>query len=72
MTAGGGNYDRLDVSGALNLPFGGNRHALRIATAHIEHDGYGRNTLLGRNLSVEDTSFVRTQLRAGTGGATGT
>lgn len=58
-----GNFGRVELSGALNVPLAGNRYAVRIAALHTQHRGYGRNALLGADLNDDDTDFVRTQLR---------
>jgi len=58
-----GNYDRRELTGVVNLPIGKGRHALRVVAAHTEHEGYGRSTLLDRELNDDNTDFVRAQLR---------
>ena len=63
LTAGVGNYDRRDLEVILNVPLAGDKHAVRFAAMHTEHSGYGRNTLLNRDLNVDDTDYLRTQLR---------
>ena len=63
VTAGAGNYDRRDLEAIVNVPFAGDRYAVRVAASHIEHSGYGRNTLLGLDVNVDDTDFVRAQFR---------
>src|SRR5688572_1063108 len=63
LTAGAGNYDRVDLEAIVNIPHGGDGHAVRVAASHTEHSGYGRNTLLDLDLNEDDTDFLRAQLR---------
>jgi oligopeptide/dipeptide ABC transporter ATP-binding protein len=63
LTAAAGNYDRRDLEAIVNVPFGGDRYAVRVAASHTEHSGYGRNTLLDQDLNEDDTDFLRAQLR---------
>jgi iron complex outermembrane recepter protein len=58
-----GNYDRLDVTGVLNLPLSERGAAARLAIQHTAHSGYGRAVLLGKDVSDDDTDYVRAQLR---------
>jgi iron complex outermembrane receptor protein len=58
-----GNYDRRELTGIVNLPISGGSHAFRMVAAHSEHDGYGRSTVVGRELDDDDTDFARAQLR---------
>jgi iron complex outermembrane receptor protein len=58
-----GNYDRRELTGIVNLPIHDGSQAVRIVAAHSEHDGYGRSTVLDRDLDDDDTDFARAQLR---------
>ncbi len=58
-----GNFDLAEVTAVVNLPIANERLAARLVTAHSEHGGYGRNSLLGVNLDDDDTDFMRAQLR---------
>jgi iron complex outermembrane receptor protein len=58
-----GNHDQREIQGVVNLPFSEGSHAVRVVAAHMEHSGYGRSTLLGRDLDDDDTDFARAQLR---------
>ena len=44
-----GDYDRIDVQGAINLPIG-STVAIRAAGSRTRRDGYARNLTLGRDL----------------------
>ncbi len=57
-----GNYDQRDLVAIVNVPLS-NDSALRFAVSHREHDGYGRNVRLDRDLDADDTDFARVQLR---------
>jgi iron complex outermembrane receptor protein len=63
VSVSAGNYSEFDATGMLNLPFTMADGALRIAARHQEHSGYGHAILLDRELSDDDTDFVRSQLR---------
>jgi iron complex outermembrane receptor protein len=58
-----GNFSTLDVRGMLNVPLGSDGNAARIAASHMEHSGYGHAVLVHRDLSDDDTDFVRAELR---------
>lgn len=58
-----GNYDRREIEGVVNAPFGNGAHAFRLAALHAEHSGFGRSTLLGRDLDDDDTDYLRASLR---------
>ena len=62
VVVGAGNYDRRDLTAVVNIPFAGDDYAARLVASHREHDGYGRNTLLGQDLNADDRDFVRAQL----------
>lgn len=62
VTAGVGNYDRVDLDAVVNLPLR-EEHGLRLSASHTAHDGYGRNELLDRDLNEDTTRFVRAQWR---------
>jgi hypothetical protein len=47
----------------LNRPIGNGGHAFRVAALHAEHAGFGRSTLVGRDLDDDDTDYVRARLR---------
>ena len=63
LTGRAGNYDRRDLEAVVNVPLGGDGHAVRVAASHTEHSGYGRNTLLDLDLNDDDTDFLRAQVR---------
>ena len=58
-----GNYDRRELTGIVNLPISDGSHAFRFVAAHSQHDGYGRSTVVDRELDDDDTDFARAQLR---------
>jgi iron complex outermembrane receptor protein len=58
-----GDYDRYEIQGMLNRPIGNGGHAFRVAALHAEHAGFGRSTLVGRDLDDDDTDYVRARLR---------
>jgi iron complex outermembrane receptor protein len=63
LEAGVGNYDLAEFTAILNAPITEKRLAGRLVASHSEHDGYGRNSLLGRSLGDDDTDYLRAQLR---------
>jgi len=63
FTIGAGNYDLRELTAMLNVPLAGKAYSLRVAASHTEHDGYGRNVLLGRDLNADNREFARIQLR---------
>ncbi len=58
-----GNYDRLAITGVLNAPVFGDIAAVRLAAQHTERSGYARTIVLDRDLSDDNTDFVRAQFR---------
>ncbi|HTH29535.1 MAG TPA: TonB-dependent receptor [Sphingobium sp.] len=78
LTAGYGNYDRIEASGYVNVPLG-DTVALRVAGTFARADGWFRNTLAGKpdmdavreyglraSLLVEPSSNLSFLLRAST------
>jgi|CXWL01.1.fsa_nt_gi iron complex outermembrane receptor protein len=78
LNLGYGNYDRMDVNGAVNLPLGG-KAALRVAGTYARADGWFKNVLPGKpdlasvseygvraSLLVEPSDGVQFILRAAT------
>ena len=62
LSASIGNYSERDLTGVVNIPFAGERSAMRLVVSHSEHAGYGRAILLHRALGDDDTNYVRAQL----------
>jgi len=62
VSASYGNYDDIRASAIVNLPLS-EGVATRIVYEHQQHDGYGRNTNLGVDLSDKDTDYFRGSLR---------
>ena len=58
-----GNYDRVALTGVFNAPVLGQTGAVRLAAQHTEHDGFARTVVLDRDLSDDNTDFVRAQFR---------
>lgn len=58
-----GNYDRLTITGVLNAPVFGDSAAIRLAAQHTERSGFARTVVLDRDLSDDDTDFIRAQIR---------
>jgi iron complex outermembrane receptor protein len=58
-----GNYDRLTFTGVVNAPVLGDSAAVRLAAQHTERNGYARTVVLNRDLSDDNTDFVRAQFR---------
>jgi iron complex outermembrane receptor protein len=54
-----GDYDHRAFVGVLNIPIMPGEFDARIAYQHTEHSGYGANTFLDRELSDDDTDFIR-------------
>lgn len=78
LNLGYGNYDRMDVNGAVNLPLG-EKAALRVAGTYARADGWFKNVLPGKpdlasvseygvraSLLVEPSDGVQFILRAAT------
>jgi iron complex outermembrane receptor protein len=61
-----GNYDMFRAGAVLNTPLS-TTVAARIAFQHNEHGGYGRDTLLNRPLSDENSNFARLSVRTRNG-----
>ncbi|MEI9851867.1 MAG: TonB-dependent receptor [Sphingomonas sp.] len=57
-----GNYDRIQLQGAVNVPVG-ERVAVRVAGIFNKRDGYSRNLLNGAGLDGEDAWAVRGAIR---------
>ncbi len=64
-----GNYDRYEVSGALNLPIAEDLAALRVSGKRSKRDGFGEDSL-GNDLSDEDSLSLRGHLLIRPGGGT--
>lgn len=58
-----GNYDSLALLGVVNAPVFNESAAIRLAAQHTQHSGFGRSVVLNRDLSDDNTDFVRAQLR---------
>ena len=56
----GGEYDRLDVKGSLNLPAGDNA-ALRLTAATLNRDGFVQNEVTGEDLGDIGYNALRGQ-----------
>jgi iron complex outermembrane recepter protein len=78
FSAGYGNYNRIDVNGAVNVPLG-EKAALRVAGTYAKADGWFKNVVPGKadlaetrewgvrgSLYVEASDTVRFTLRAST------
>jgi iron complex outermembrane receptor protein len=63
LSASVGNFDSFDATAILNVPFHASDNAVRVALEHREHDGFGFAVPIDRELSDDDTDFVRIQLR---------
>jgi iron complex outermembrane receptor protein len=63
-TVGGGNYDAVNVQGAVNLPLIDNKLLLRIAGDYTYNGGYVRNIGNGQMLGVTDRKSGRVTLLA--------
>lgn len=64
ISAGYGNYDRLDASGALNIPLG-DKVAARIAFTYAKADGWFTNLLPGKPAGNATREYgIRLSLRA--------
>jgi iron complex outermembrane recepter protein len=56
-----GNFDRLDLAGFVNLPFGQNSGAIRASGAYRSQSGYALNTFTGNRVDDQDTLSGRLQ-----------
>lgn len=57
-----GNYDRVQVRGAVNVPLG-DKVAIRVAGIYTSHEGYTLNLFDGRHLDGEDAWGLRGSIR---------
>lgn len=57
-----GNYDTLLVRGMVNVPLG-DALAARVAYQHRQHDGYGRNVALDRELGDANSDYFRVSFK---------
>jgi iron complex outermembrane receptor protein len=64
MSVSAGNYDSVDVQGAVNLPLIDNKLLLRIAGDYTYNNGYVRNIANGQDLGVTDRRSGRVSLLA--------
>lgn len=60
LAATAGNYQRYDLSGAVNVPLG-QRAALRLSGGHLEQDGYVRRQTDGSRAGGTTTDLIRGQ-----------
>lgn len=58
----GGNYGSQKARGMINLPLG-DTLALRVAGVYLKRDGYGTNTVTGRDVDNRDLSNTRVSLQ---------
>lgn len=61
IVAGIGNFDRREVTGVVNVPVSEFLSA-RVAGRHVEHDGFGRNTFLNRDVGNDNYDQLRGSL----------
>jgi len=57
-----GNYGLAEIAGVVNAPIHTIDGAVRVTVLHTAHGGYGRAITLQRDLSDDDTNFIRAQL----------
>ncbi len=57
-----GNYDRLDLRGAVNIPIIQDQLAARISVSHYQRDGYMKNIVDDKPLGDKDRTAVRGSL----------
>ena len=57
-----GNWDRRDLSAAVNFPIVDNLLAGKITVQHHERDGWVRNVVDGSDLNYQDTQAIRGSL----------
>jgi len=57
ISAGYGNYNKIEAEGAVNLPIVDEHIALRIAGQRIKRDGYVKMATGGDREDINDTSF---------------
>lgn len=57
-----GNYDRLDIGVALNLPIASDLAALRIVGSHSGRDGWITNVFDGSDMGSRDVTLLRANL----------
>lgn len=62
VKVGYGNYSRVDIQGALNIPIIEGVFAARLAFTHMERDGYLTNVSNGRSAGDKDRSAARLSL----------
>src|SRR3546814_13018778 len=57
-----GNYDNMEVLGAINLLLSGDQLALRVSFKHSVHSGSGRNRFLDTDIDDMNKDFLRVKL----------
>lgn len=57
-----GNYDRLDVRGAINIPLVDGKLAARLTFSHFERDGFNTNIFDGKSMGDKDRNAFRLSL----------
>jgi len=57
-----GNYGRRDYEGVLNIPLVEDILSMRLAASAMNHDGYGKGVVLGKNLATEDNQHYVAKL----------
>jgi iron complex outermembrane recepter protein len=58
-----GNYEAINVQGAINLPIVADKVALRVAATHSKHSGYAKSLVAGKpSLDDQDDQAVRANL----------
>jgi outer membrane receptor protein involved in Fe transport len=62
LSGAAGNEDYRTVSGAINVPFAGNRAAVRLTGTLSERDGYVQNVTSGDDLNDRDRFALRGQI----------
>jgi len=68
LKVGYGNYSRVDIQGAINIPIVEGVFAARLAFTHMERDGYLTNVSNGRSAGWKDRSAARLSLLWDKGG----
>ena len=62
LKATGGNWNRFDINGAVELPIKKDLVSFRVAGVHTQRDGWVTNIYNGKSMGDKDVSALRAQL----------
>jgi iron complex outermembrane receptor protein len=63
IKAGYGNYNSVAATGVLNIPIIQDKLAARLVFSHVNHDGYGYDTVTQSHVADQNDNYGRISLR---------